>query len=73
MDNDFEISETNVEFFLKSNPRAARFFLDWHTACMGCGFARFCSLKDVINSYQLDEKKFLAEIEKLLVQKNNQE
>ena len=69
MNNIFDISKTSVESFLLSHPEAARFFLGWHTACVGCGFARFCSLKDVVNTYQLDEKKFLAEIEILLVQK----
>lgn len=65
-----EISETSVEDVLKSTPKAVRFFLDWHTDCAGCGFARFCMLRDVINIYQLDEKKFLEEAEKLIVQKS---
>jgi succinylglutamate desuccinylase len=69
MNNDFEISETSVENFLKSTPKAARFFLDWHTACVGCGFARFCTLKDVINTYQLDEKLFLEELARIDIQK----
>ncbi len=70
MNDVFEISETSVENFLKSTPKAVRFFLDWHTACIGCGFARFCTLKDVVNTYQLDQKKFLEEVEKLIVQKS---
>lgn len=70
MNDVFEISETSVEDFLKSTPKAVRFFLGWHTACVGCGFARFCTLKDVVNTYQLDEKKFLEEVEKLIVQKS---
>lgn len=65
-----QISEISVEHVLKSTPGAVRFFLDWHTACVGCGFARFCTLNDVINTYQLDEKKFLEEAEKLIVQKS---
>ncbi|MBI5951583.1 MAG: hypothetical protein HY865_07985 [Chloroflexi bacterium] len=70
MNDDFEISETSVENFLKSTPKAARFFLDWRTACVGCGFARFCTLKDVINSYQLDERLFLEKLAKIIVQKS---
>lgn len=66
----FEISETNVESILKSTPKAARFFLDWRTACVGCGFARFCTLKDVINTYQLDEKLFIEELAKIVTQKH---
>jgi hypothetical protein len=67
--NDFpEISETNVEDFLKSTPKSVRFFLNWKTACVGCGFARFCTLGDVVKTYQLDEKKFLEEAKELVVQ-----
>jgi hypothetical protein len=70
MSDAFEISDTSVENILKSIPKAARFFLDRHTACVGCGFARFCTLKDVINTYQLDEKIFLEELAKIAVQKH---
>ena len=70
MNDNFEISETSVESILKSTPKAARFFLDWHTACVGCGFARFCTLKDVINTYQLDEKLFIEELAKIAIQKH---
>ena len=70
MNDVFEISKSSVEKILDSAPKAVRFFLDWHTGCVGCGFARFCTLKDVINTYQLDEKKFLEEIEKLILQKS---
>jgi succinylglutamate desuccinylase len=69
MKDNFEISETSVESILKTTPKAARFFLDWHTACVGCGFARFCTLKDVVNTYQLDEKLFLEELAKIDIQK----
>jgi succinylglutamate desuccinylase len=70
MSDVFEISETSVENILKSTPKAARFFLDRHTTCVGCGFARFCTLKDVINTYKLDEKSFLEELAKIVVQKH---
>lgn len=66
----FEISETSVEDVLKSTPKAVRFFLDWRTDCVGCGFARFCTLRDVINTYKIDEEKFLEEAAKLIAQKS---
>jgi len=69
MSDVFEISETSVESLLKSTPKAVRFFLDLHTACVGCGFARFCTLKDVINTYHLDEKLFLERLAKIDSQK----
>lgn len=70
MKDDFDISEISVESFLKSTPKAVRFFIDRHAACIGCGFARFCTLKDVINIYQLDEKLFLEELAKIAIQKH---
>jgi hypothetical protein len=70
MNNIFEISEASVEDLLKSTPRAARFFLDLHTVCVGCGFARFCTLKDVIKTYRIDEKLFLETLTKIAVQKS---
>jgi hypothetical protein len=70
MNDNFEISEMSVENFLKSTPKAVRFFIDKHTACVGCGFARFCTLKDVIKIYQLDEKLFFEELTKIVVQKH---
>lgn len=69
MNDDFVISETTVENFLKSTPKAVRFFIDKHAACVGCGFARFCTLKDVVNTYQLDEKFFFEELARIDIQK----
>ncbi|MDD2922409.1 MAG: hypothetical protein PHQ36_08990 [Anaerolineales bacterium] len=70
MNNSLKLSEISVENILKSAPEAPRFFLDWRTNCVGCNFARFCSIQDVVNSYQFDEKKFLEAIQKLNVQKS---
>jgi hypothetical protein len=67
MNDVFEISETSVESVLQSTPKAVRFFLDWHTGCAGCGFARFCTLKDVIGIYQIDRERFLEELSKIAV------
>lgn len=70
MNDSLKLSEASVESILKSTPEAARFFLDWRTDCVGCGFARFCTLKDVIDIYQIDEEKFLEAVQKLTVQKS---
>ena len=70
MNDSSEISETTVESLMKTTPKSIRFFLDWHLACAGCGFARFCKLGDVVKTYQLDEKKFLEEAQKLVVQQS---
>lgn len=72
MNNVFEISKTSVEDVLKSAPRTVRLFLDWHTGCVGCGFARFCTLKDVIDTYHIDESLFVQEIVKIATGKSYQ-
>ena len=70
MNDDFAISETRVESLLNATPKAVRFFLDRRLGCVGCGFARFCTLGDVVKTYQLDEHKFLEEAQKLVVQQS---
>jgi hypothetical protein len=70
MNDDLKISETTVENFLKSTPKAVRFFIDRHAACVGCGFARFCTLKDVVNTYHLDGNSFFEELAKIAIQKH---
>jgi len=67
MNDDFEISETSVEELLKSSSETPRFLLNWKLGCVGCGFARFCTLEDVIETYQIDGEKFLEEAKKLIV------
>jgi len=67
MNDELEVSEIHVESILKAQPNAARFFLNWKLGCVGCGFARFCTLADVIHTYKLDEKKFLEEAKQLVV------
>lgn len=70
MSDEVEISETTVAALLTSHPQAVRFFLDWHLACAGCGFARFCTMKSVSQTYQLEEAKFLAEAKNLVTPKH---
>jgi hypothetical protein len=70
MNDDLAISETSVESLLKATPKAVRFFLDWRLGCAGCGFARFCTLGDVVKTYHLDEQSFLEDARNLIVQTN---
>ena len=68
MDFDPTILETDVAAFLIRNPWAGRIFINHHTACIGCYLARFCSLKDVIDIYSLNENGFVKDIASLAVQ-----
>ena len=65
MNNILAISETSVADLLTATPKAVRFFINQGTACAICSLARFCTLKDVITSYNLDEDVFLEELAKL--------
>lgn len=67
MNDDFAMSETSVERLLKTSPETVRFFLDWKLGCVGCGFARFCTLDDVVKAYQIDGEKFLEEAKNYIV------
>lgn len=64
----FKIMESNVAAILKAAPQTGAVFNRQKTACVGCSFARFCTLTDVIAAYQLDETAFLSEMKKSLKQ-----
>lgn len=66
MDEDLTPSETSVAELLKEFPQAARFFINQKTACVGCYMASFCTLKDVIETYELDKDNFFAELNKII-------
>jgi hypothetical protein len=69
MNDILAISETSAADLLKATPKAVRFFIDHGTACAICSLARFCTLKDVIMTYGLDEESFLEDLAKLNVHK----
>ena len=66
IDDNSKLMETSVAGLLKLTPAAIRFLLDRHMACPGCRLARFCSLRDAIDSYDLDETVFLSELVQLM-------
>jgi hypothetical protein len=68
MNETLNISEANVASILQQWPQTNRVFLNQKTACVGCYLSRFCTLKDVITAYQLNERIFLAEVEQSLKQ-----
>jgi hypothetical protein len=68
MNRGMAISETSVADVLNFSPKAIRFFIDQGTACAGCSLARFCTLKDVVKIFGLDEELFIDELAKLKIQ-----
>jgi len=69
MNDILAISEITVADVLMATPKAVRFFIDQGTGCAICSLARFCTLKEVITAYNLDENEFLEELAKLNVHK----
>jgi len=68
MNKDLEVLDVTVSDLLKSTPSTVSFFISQHTSCVGCRLAHFCTLHDVIKTYELDEEKFLEELTKYMVQ-----
>ncbi len=61
---EFRISaETSVANVLSSAPGAERIFLGHRTACVGCSLGRFCSLRDVALTYELDLEHLIGELQ----------
>lgn len=69
MNDILAISETTVADLLVATPKAIGFFVDQGTGCAICSLARFCTLKEVIIAYDLDEATFLEDLAKLDVHK----
>ena len=68
MNDDPAASETTVARLLDSCTGAVRIFMDFHTDCVGCNLARFCTVEDVIRLYELDGAAFVKELAGLTVQ-----
>lgn len=68
MNEHLEVLDLSVADVLKYIPATVKFFINQHTDCVGCRLAHFCSLSDVVKTYELDEKKFLEDLSKYNVQ-----
>jgi len=67
MNEDLTLSEITAADLLKKFPQqATRFFINQKTSCVGCFMAGFCTLKDVVETYELDKDSFFAELNKVI-------
>jgi hypothetical protein len=73
MNEALNIHEDTVANTLSKAPQTLVVFNQFKTACVGCHFARFCTLAYVVASYQLDEKDFLNALSLSLKQKQPSE
>jgi hypothetical protein len=54
---------TTVEEVFQNLPEAGRIFIVYHTGCIGCRLARFCTLAEVANIYQINLLSFLDDLQ----------
>ena len=68
MNEYLDFLETTVSEVLKSAPETVKFFISQHTDCVGCRLSHFCTLHDVVKTYELDEESFLKDLSKYNIQ-----
>ncbi len=56
--------ESSVADVLRLAPLLQGVFVAHRTACVGCSLARFCSLRDVADTYELSLEDLLRELER---------
>jgi hypothetical protein len=56
-----------VQDVLNDWPEARKAFRALKTQCIGCYLARFCTLQDVANTYEIPVETLVAEIEKAVL------
>jgi len=65
--------EAPIEVILGKWPKVARVFISNRTGCIGCAFAKFHTLYDACEIYQLDCENILGQIQNLLNTEEEQE
>lgn len=61
-----------VSEILKKYPETRQVFIERKTLCLGCYMARFCNLKDVAQAYSLETEILVHEMQKVTINKTNQ-
>jgi hybrid cluster-associated redox disulfide protein len=58
--------DMTIDDALDAYPRLANLFVRHHMICVGCGIARFHTLRDAAEMYHLDPEQLRSEIEQVL-------
>ncbi|MGE5251263.1 MAG: hypothetical protein ACM3QS_13740 [Bacteroidota bacterium] len=66
----FQVHQT-VHEILSKWPQANRAFRALKTGCVGCYLARFCSLKDVANTYNIPVERLVEALEEAALESNS--
>ena len=64
--------QLKVDKVLQKWPQAFSVFMKNKTKCVGCFMQRFCTLKDVAETYQLSLEKLIEDLENTSDEGNNQ-
>jgi hybrid cluster-associated redox disulfide protein len=70
MDTQIFQAQDTVEDTLKRWPLAMRVFRKHRTNCIGCLLQRFCTLKDVAETYEVDLNDLLQDLETCVIENN---
>lgn len=55
-------AQTTPEEILSAFPESSRIFNLYHTDCVGCYLARFCTLEEMAALYRIDLASFLRDL-----------
>ena len=58
--------DTPIEVILRMWPGVAQVFIRNHMGCIGCAFARFHTLQDAFEIYQLDKEVIVEQMRVLM-------
>lgn len=61
-DKDQITLDWTVEQTLQDRPEISRVFIKSRTKCVGCWLQKFCTIKDVAETYALDANKLLQDL-----------
>ena len=56
-------ASARVDALLRQVPQAVHIFISYHTDCIGCSLARFCTLEEVSQHYHLDLPHLIADLQ----------
>jgi len=56
-------ASARVDTVLRQLPPAAHIFISYHTDCIGCSLAHFCTLEEVSQHYRLDLQRLIADLQ----------
>jgi hybrid cluster-associated redox disulfide protein len=63
--------DTPIEVILGMWPEVSQIFIRNRMGCIGCAFAKFHTLRDAFEIYQLDEVRITGQMRELIGPKND--